>query len=290
MRTINSIAVIGATGMLGTPVTGQLYNAGFKIRVMARDTEKAQKKLPAGVEIIKGDVKDVNSLQKAFQGMDAIYVSLSTYPNEKNTTFQTENQGVQNIIKAAEKTGIRRIGYLSSLVQEYDGFDWWVFDIKRKAIGLLKSSSIPVTIFYPSNFYENLSELQLRGSKVMLVGDQITKSWWIGAHDYGKQVARSFRIQDDEDKEYPIQGPEPYNFEEAADIFIEHYQPKQLKKMKAPLWIFKHLGWFSGEFDFQYHILYAINHYDEQFQSEKTWQELGKPQTTLPVFSESLSH
>lgn len=87
MRTINSIAVIGATGMLGTPVTGQLYKAGFKIRVMARDTEKAQKKLPAGVEIIKGDVKDVNSLQKAFQGMDAIYVSLSTYPNEKNATF-----------------------------------------------------------------------------------------------------------------------------------------------------------------------------------------------------------
>ena len=127
-----------------------------------------------------------------------------------------------------------------------------------------------------------------KARRVMLAGNQITQSWWIGAHDYGKQVARSFQILDGEDKKYPIQEPVPYSFEEAADVFIEHYAPKQLKKMKAPLGIFKYLGWFSDQMDYQHNILYAINRYDEQFQSEQTWQELGKPQTSLAAFAESL--
>lgn len=288
MNPIQSIAVIGASGMLGKPVTEELLNAGFQICAIARNPEKARRMLPDRIAVVKGNVKDTASLHRAFEGMDAVYIRLSSYLNEKNATFQTELQGINDICEAAEASEIKRIGYLSSLVQRYNGINWWVFNIKHQACDILNDSNVPTTIFHPSSFYENIPELQPKGSRVMLAGNQITQSWWIGAHDYGKQVARSFQILDDEDKKYPIQGPEPYSFEEAADVFIEHYAPKQLKKMKAPLGIFKYLGWFSDQMDYQYNILYAINHYDEQFQSEQTWQELGKPQTSLAAFAESL--
>lgn len=53
------------------------------------------------------------------------------------------------------------------------------------------------------------------------------------------------------------------------------------------MWVFKALKPFSKTVDFQYNILHAINHYDEKFISENTWNELGKPQQTLKDFAES---
>ena len=41
------ILVIGGTGMLGDSVTRQLREDGFKVRVMARDLEKAQARFGA---------------------------------------------------------------------------------------------------------------------------------------------------------------------------------------------------------------------------------------------------
>ncbi len=287
MSQIKSVAVIGATGMLGTPVTEELLKAGYSVRAIVRNLDKAHRRLPEDVEVVEGNLEDKESLERGFEDMDALYLNLTTYPGEKSASFQTENHGLQNIIEAANVSGIKRIGYLSSLVKDFKDIDWWVFDIKNRACELLQECSIPCTIFYASNFFENLSELQLVGNRVMLAGTQVTRSWWVGAHDFGKQVVKAFEINNELNKEYSIQGLEPLNFEEAADIFIKHYRPKQLKKMKTPLWLFKYLGSLSKEINFQYNILYAINHYDEQFQSKETWQQLGKPQITLSDFAAS---
>lgn len=281
MKSIQTIAVVGATGMLGAPVTKELKRQGYSVSAVVRDNVNAQKKLGPEIFTHVADLKSVSSLRTAFQQADFVYVSLSTAPGEQNSNFKTEIEGVENIIKAAKLSGVKRIGYLSSLVKDYDEKEWWVFDAKRKACELLLNCDIPVTIFYPSNFFENLTELQLKGKRVMLAGKQETKSWWIGTNDYGRQVAEAFRQDHNENREYTIQGLEPFNMDEAADVFIENYSSEDLKKTTAPLWIFKLLKPFSKTMDFQYNILHAINNYDEQFQSEKAWRELGKPEETL---------
>jgi uncharacterized protein YbjT (DUF2867 family) len=288
---IRSIAVIGATGMLGAPVTKILKRENFSVTAVVRDMQKAQRKLGAGFYLSKATLEDKNSLRTAFADVDYVYLSLSTAPGEKNSSFKTEIDGLQNVIEAAISARVKRIGMLSSLVKNYDGFDWWMFDIKNQACQMLLDADIPATIFYPSNFFENLTELQLKRNRVLLAGDQSTKSWWISAGDYGRQVAESFRINSDHtgNREYSIQGPEPFSMEEAADEFIRNYSGKQLKKVKAPMWIFKLLKPFSADMDFQYHILTAINNYDETFQSEETWKTLGKPETTLAEWAEEQS-
>jgi len=289
MNRIKTIAVIGATGMLGAPVTNILKKEGFAVTAVVRDPAKGSNRLVQNIHIQKGDLRDKSTLKHAFENVDYIYLSLSTDHSEKNEDFKTEINGLKNVIQAAEESGVKRIGMLSSLVKDYDGIDWWVFDIKRKACKILLDCDIPATIFYPSNFYENLAVLQMKGNRLFLAGDQVTKSWWIGTKDYGKQVAAAFRQEHTENREYPVQGTEPYNFEEAADLFIKHYKPVNLKKSKTPLWILKTLKPFSPKIDFQYNILYAINHYRETFLSEQTWEDLGKPQQTLAEFAESFS-
>lgn len=288
---IRSIAVIGATGMLGAPVTKVLKQENFSVTAVVRDMQKAQRKLGAGFYLSKATLEDKHSLRTAFADADYVYLSLSTAPDEKNSEFKTEIDGLQNVIDAAISARVKRIGMLSSLVKNYNGFDWWVFDIKRQACQILLDADIPATIYYPSNFFENLTELQLKGNRVLLAGEQKTQSWWISAADYGQQVAKSFRVDSDHtnNREYIIQGPHPFNMEEAADEFIQHYTGKQLKKAKAPMWIFKLAKPFSAEMDFQYHILTAINHYDETFEAEETWNTLGKPETTLAQWAEKQS-
>jgi len=288
---IRSIAVIGATGMLGAPVTKILKQENFSVTAVVRDMQKAQRKLGAGFYLSKATLEDKNSLRTAFADVDYVYLSLSTTPGEKNSEFKTEIDGLQNVIDAAISARVKRIGMLSSLVKNYDGFDWWMFDIKNQACRMLLDANIPATIFYPSNFFENLTQLQLKGNRILLAGDQTTKSWWISAGDYGRQVAESFRINSNHtgNREYSIQGPEPFSMEEAADEFIRHYSGKQLKTAKAPMWIFKLLKPFSADLDFRYHILTAINNYDETFQSEDTWKALGKPETTLAEWAEKQS-
>ena len=43
---MRKIAIIGATGLLGKPVTQQLIQAGFEITIIARDVEKARNTFP----------------------------------------------------------------------------------------------------------------------------------------------------------------------------------------------------------------------------------------------------
>lgn len=289
MKTIRSIAVIGATGMLGKPVTKTLKKEGYSVTAVVRDISRAKTTVGSEFHFMKGDVHSVESLRTAFRDVDYVYISLSTQAKEKNADFKTELDGIKNIITAAKKANIKRIGYLSSLVKDYTGFDWWVFDIKREACKLLLESGIPATIFYPSNFFENLSELQHKGSRVMLAGNQVTKSWCISAEDYGKQVAETFRHDHAENREYPIQGLEPMNMEEAAEVFIKHYPYRSLKKMKAPMWIFKLIKPFSAGVDFQFNIISAINHYDESFKADTTWNELGKPSWTLKEWTKQIN-
>jgi uncharacterized protein YbjT (DUF2867 family) len=289
MKYIQSIAVVGATGMLGSKVTRVLKTEGYSVTAVVRNMQKAQQIFgSAGIHLRKGDLRHKTSLHTAFQDSDFLYLNLSTGPDERNSDFKTEIDGVKNVIEAARKTGIRRIGYLSSLVKDYTQSNWWVFDYKREAVRLLLECDIPVTIFYPSNFYENIPELQMMGKRILLAGDQVTKSWWIGTRDYGSMVAEAFRQEHQENREYPVQGPEPFSMEEAADQFIRYYKPANLKKLKTPMWVFKALKPFSKTVDFQYNILHAINHYDEKFISENTWNELGKPQQTLKDFAGSI--
>lgn len=283
MNTIRSIAVVGATGMLGTPVTKILKQQGYSVTALVRDMQKAHQKLGSGFYLSKGNLEDKNSLRTAFTDVDFVYLSLSTAPDEKNKAFKTEIDGLKNVIGAAKSARVKRIGFLSSLVKDYSENDWWVFDIKREACRILLESDIPATIFYPSSFFENITQLQRKGTRILLAGDQVSKSWWIGAEDYGRQVASSFRVDSDhtDNREYTIQGPRPFSMEEAVECFIKNHPDPNLKKAKAPMWVFKLLKPFSSTLDFQYNILNAINHYDEQFQSEKTWELLGKPQLTL---------
>lgn len=276
--------------MIGKPVALELLRAGFDLSMLARDVEKMQNEFP-NIPVYKGDVFDKVSLENAMKSHDAVYMNLSVFPTSKKSDKQPEREGVINIVDAAKKTGIKRLGYLSSLIKNYqgmNGFDWWAFDIKHRAVENIKNSGLNYSIFYPSTFMETIDKQMLQGGRIMLLGNSKAPMWFIAAKDYGIQVAWAFKKCEENNQEYPVQGLEAYTADEAAKVFSENVK-SGFKITKAPMTPVKLLGYLNQRMNYASKICEALNNYPEKFQSEKTWNDLGKPSISLAEYAASLN-
>ena len=138
-----SILVTGATGFIGARLISSLSKRGYKISAMSRkkiaDSEN--------VKYIKADVFDLNQLEKAMTGIKTAFYLLHSMEGSKDEWKQfssREKLQAQNFLKAATKTGVKRIIYLGGLVN--DSLDLSPHMKSRKEVGeILASGNIPVT-------------------------------------------------------------------------------------------------------------------------------------------------
>ncbi len=286
---MKKIVVFGATGMLGQPVVKELGNAGFAVTAMVRSKENARRVLPENITLVEGNLKSKADIENALQDAEGVYINLSVEQDSKENDFQSEREGLKNIIAAAKNAGVERIAYCSSLVHRYqgiNGFDWWAFRLKENAIQLIKASGIDYTVFYPSSFMENFDKGDyVQNGKLMLAGESKCPMWFIAGADYGRQVARAFQLSEAANRDYDVQGLEAFTADEACKIYAENYKKQELKISKLPFFILKILGAFSKKMNYLSKILDALNNYPEKFSSETTWAELGKPSVTLAEYA-----
>jgi len=287
MNVIRKIAIIGATGMLGIPVTIALLDAGFAVTALARKPDEATRMLPAATRIVAADARDEASLKRGLAGQDALYLSLSVAPSERRGDFHTEQQGLEHILAAAREAGIKRIGYLSAMVQDTQKSGWWVLDVWRSALLRIKSSGIPYTIFYPSNFMETLPQRHMMGGVFVMTGRSPHPNYWIAGRDFGRQVARSFALPAAANREYFVQGPEPMTYVEAARRFA-HAAAGRPRIVRLPLSLIRLAGVVSHPMRFNARIMRTVLRYPEVFKAEDTWRELGEPTTTIEEFARTL--
>lgn len=276
---MKKIAIIGSTGLLGQPVTKAFINVGFEVSLLVRNAEKARTIFGSKVRIVKGDLKDINSIKEFLNGQDFVYLNLSVEQSSSKNDFQAEREGLQQILQLAKASNIKRVGYLSSLVQFYTGISWWVLDIKKEAVKQIKQSGLTYSIFYPSTFMENFDKgAFIQGNRINLAGTSKYPMYLIAGDDYGKQVVKAFE-NDNGNNEYVVQGQDGYTADDAVKLFADNFTKAKLKVTKLPYGLLKFFGYFTNKFNYGANIVDAINNYPEKFGAEKTWQDLGKPQT-----------
>ena len=276
---MKKIAIIGSTGMLGQPVTKAFINAGFEVSLLVRNEDKAKTLFGSNVRIVKGDIKDAASLKELLTGQDAVYLNLSVEQSSGVNDFQAEREGLKNILEVSKASNIKRVGYLSSLVHFYTGISWWVLDIKKEAVKNIKQSGLHYSIFYPSTFMESFDQGAYRqGNSINLAGTSKYPMYLIAGSDYGKQVVKAFE-NDNGNNEYVVQGQDGFIVDDAAKLFVDNYKKAKIKVVKLPFGLLKFLGRLTKKFNYAANIVDALNNYPEKFEAEKTWQDLGKPQT-----------
>ena len=91
------VFVTGATGFIGTELVKELREAGHQVRGMARSDEGAKQLEAAGIEVHRGDLRDLDSLRSGAKGMDAV-VNLAF--NHDFSTFAQNGEDERKAIEA----------------------------------------------------------------------------------------------------------------------------------------------------------------------------------------------
>jgi uncharacterized protein YbjT (DUF2867 family) len=152
------ILVVGATGLVGSEICGQLAARGKQVRALVRataDPAKVDRLRALGAEITVGDLRDANSLQAACRGANAIITTASalpfTYEPGVNTPQTTDQDGYLSLIAAAREAGTRHFVH-TSFPPVAASFP--LQDAKRAVEDGLRSSGLTYTVLQPTFFSE----------------------------------------------------------------------------------------------------------------------------------------
>jgi nucleoside-diphosphate-sugar epimerase len=123
-----TVAVTGASGMLGTYLCRSLLGAGAHVVGVVRNPDKAPFLAEEGVEFRKADLMDPISLEQAFAGCDAVISNAAMYVATKSFgAWQAHKkanvEGTRNVLEAANKASVKRIVHIST----FGVYRWSVF-------------------------------------------------------------------------------------------------------------------------------------------------------------------
>jgi len=139
-----TILVTAATGNVGRNVVEQLVKRGADVRALVRDPSKAQ--FPAGVEVVQGDMLDVDSLRRAVSGVSTLFLLNAVVPDEFTQALIALN--------VAREAGIERIVYLSVIHSDlYVNVPHFAgkFGVER----MIEQMGLNATILRPAYFMDN---------------------------------------------------------------------------------------------------------------------------------------
>lgn len=139
-----TILVTGATGRIGRQVVNQLVNRGADVRALVRDPAKAH--FPAGVDVVQGDMLDVESLRRAFVGIKTLFLLNAVAGDEFTQALIALN--------VARESGVDRVVYLS--VMHAERFvNVPHFAVKSGAERMIAQMGFSATILRPAYFMDN---------------------------------------------------------------------------------------------------------------------------------------
>ena len=139
-----TILVTGATGNIGRHVIQQLTQRGAKVRALVRNPGAAN--LPDGVEVVQGDLLDVDALRSAFQGISTLFLLNAVVADEFTQALITLN--------VARDAGVKRVVYLSVIHSDrYVNVPHFAgkFGVER----MIEQMGFNATILRPAYFMDN---------------------------------------------------------------------------------------------------------------------------------------
>ncbi|HXH45391.1 MAG TPA: NmrA/HSCARG family protein [Bradyrhizobium sp.] len=139
-----TILVTGATGNVGSNVVQQLVNRGADVRALVRNSAKAS--FPAGVEVVQGDLLDVDSLRSAMSGVSTLFLLNGVVADEFTQAVIALN--------VAREVGVERIVYLSVIHSDiYVNVPHFAgkFGVER----MIEAMGMNATILRPAYYMDN---------------------------------------------------------------------------------------------------------------------------------------
>ncbi len=119
------VLVTGATGFLGGWLARRLRDEGHDVRIIARPSSDFDDIKDLKLETHHGDVTNLESLTAACADVDTVFhlAGLVAYTRAQRAAMERVNVlGTENVLKACEARGVRKLIHMSSVVAVGAGF------------------------------------------------------------------------------------------------------------------------------------------------------------------------
>ena len=117
------VLVTGANGFLGRHIVDQLVLRGDRVRALCR--QDAPQLTAMGVEVLRGDVRDRETVLEACRGIDVVFhvAAITGIWGRWQDFYDINVRGTEYVIEGCRAHGVSRLIYTSSPSVTYDGRD-----------------------------------------------------------------------------------------------------------------------------------------------------------------------
>jgi uncharacterized protein YbjT (DUF2867 family) len=232
-----TVLITGATGRQGGAVIRYMLPRGWRLRglVFKADNSTVQRLTDQGVEVVRGDLEDPASLERAVRGAYGVYGVQDFW----SVGAKREVQQGKNIADAARRAGVEHFVYSSvGGAERNSGIDHW--ESKWEIENHIRKLGLPATMIRPAAFMENyyIDQVEIGILKGKLLdpirGDKAHQT--IASSDIGAFVALAFeRPREFIGAALEIAGSELTN-PEAAQVFSRVLgKPVKFQKLPMPM-------------------------------------------------------
>ena len=113
--------VTGGAGFIGSHITERLLADGHTVRILDNFSTGKRENIPAaaGVEVIEGDVGDVETVRNAMQDINYVFheAAIASVPETVGNPLASERinyRGTLNILESARHAGVKRVVFACS--------------------------------------------------------------------------------------------------------------------------------------------------------------------------------
>jgi len=219
------ILVTGSTGNVGTEVVKQLAAGGHKVRALVRDTKDATGKFPTTVDVVVGDLDNIESLVNAMKGVEKVYLLAPFTPGLVKQEA--------NAVEAIKRANVRRVVKHSALGAQWEGITLarW----HRATEKAIESAGVSWTHIRPSGFFSNAlgwaGMIKNGGTVYYPTGEG--KLGAVDTRDIASVAAKVLTEPGHEGKAYDVTGPAALSTRQQVDL-IGKAIGKQLKFVDVP--------------------------------------------------------
>ncbi len=238
---MNKIAIAGSTGYLGKHLVKQLVEQKIGGLALARNLDKLAEFDSELIQKVKVEITNPETLSGILNGVDILISTVGITQQKDGLKYMdVDYQANLNLLKEAQKAGVRKFIYVSVLNGQYMR-NLKICEAKEHFVDELKQSGMEYSVIRPNGFFSDMKDFlaMAKGGKVYLFGDGKLKLNPIHGEDLAKMILET--INDDK-KEINIGGPDILSQNDIAALALKAYS-KPVKIIHLPDWIRRFILW-----------------------------------------------
>lgn len=209
---MKTVFVTGANGLLGTNLVLELLRRNYAVKALVRDKKKFIDYTHPNLQLVTGDIRDKNSLEKGMQDCTLV-VHTAADTSQKHLKLQDYDpvnlQGTKNILETGRAMNVQKLVYIGTA----NTFGYGTFDEPGNEDN---PSAAPFTGCLYAQSKMRVQEMVDAAARNGINVVTISPSFMIGPYDYKPGSGRILRMA--LNRKIVFYPPGGKNFVHAADV------------------------------------------------------------------------